>query len=139
MPSLETLRAFAAAVEANDHVGAIKNFYAPDASTRENENPPITVRDTLAERERKVLERVASVKTTRIGPLLFDGDHSAIRWRFEFMAKDGSVRVMEEVTWQTWRDEQLIEEHFFYDPGMLTKPRDAAANGSSQRNRGLRV
>ena len=31
MPSLATLQAFAATVEANDHVGAITKFYAPDA------------------------------------------------------------------------------------------------------------
>jgi hypothetical protein len=130
MPSLETLQAFAATVEANDHVGAIERFYAPDASTRENDNPPISGRDLLAERERKVLERVASVKTTRLGPLLLNGDHAAIRWQFEFTARDGAVRVMEEVAWQTWRGEQVIEEHFFYDPGMLAKPRNAAAAGS---------
>jgi hypothetical protein len=129
MPSLATLRAFAETVETNDHVGAIRNFYAADASTRENDNPAVTGRDILAERERKVLEQVAGVKTTRLGPLLLEGDHSAIRWRFEFTAKDGSVRVMEEVAWQTWRGEELIEEHFFYDPAMMKSPRPAAAAG----------
>ena len=125
----ETLRAFATTVEANDHVGAIERFYAPDASTRENENAPIRGRDVLAEKERKVLASVASVTTTRIGPLLLDGDHAAIRWRFEFTAKDGSVRAMEEVAWQTWRGEQLIEEHFFYDPAMFGKARIASSVG----------
>jgi hypothetical protein len=77
-----------------------------------------------------MLASVASVKTTRLGPPLLDGDHSAIRWRFEFTAQDGSKRVMEEVAWQTWRGEKLIEEHFFYDPGMLNKSsRNAAATG----------
>jgi hypothetical protein len=129
MPSLATLRAFADTVESNDHVGAIRKFYAADASTRENDNPPVTGRDVLAERERKVLERVAGVKTTRLGPLLLEGDHSAIRWRFEFTAKDGSTRVMEEVAWQTWRGEELIEEHFFYDPAMMKTSRPAVATG----------
>jgi hypothetical protein len=37
---------------------------------------------------------------------------------------------MEEVAWQLWRGEKLIEEHFFYDPGMMKKvSRDAAATG----------
>jgi hypothetical protein len=130
MPALETLRAFAATVESNDHVGAIERFYAPDASTMENDKPPTVGRDVLAERERKVLARVAGVKTTRIGPLLLDGDHAAIRWRFEFTAKDGSIGVIEEVAWQTWRGEQLIEEHFFYDPGTMAKAsRPAPAAG----------
>jgi hypothetical protein len=129
MPSLETLRAFAATVESNDHVGAIERFYAADASTRENENPPIRGREALAAKESAVLARVAGVKTTRIGPLLLDGDHSAIRWRFEFTAKDGTVRAMEEVAWQTWRGEEIVEEHFFYDPGMMQKVRTATAAG----------
>ncbi len=121
MPSLATLQAFADTVEANDHVGAIERFYAPDASTRENDKAPLHGREKLAEKERNVLARVATVKTTRLGPLLLDGDHAAIRWRFEFTGKDGSKRVIEEVAWQTWRGEQLIEEHFYYDPGMIKK------------------
>jgi ketosteroid isomerase-like protein len=127
MPTLATLEAFADAVESNDHVGAIEKFYAPDAATRENDQPPIVGRDVLAEKERRVLASVARVETTRLGPLLLDGDHSAIRWRFEFTAKDGSKRVMEEVAWQSWRGEELIEEHFFYDPRMMNKAsRDAS-------------
>ena len=112
MPSIATLRAFADMVEANDHVGAILRFYAPDASTRENDNPPLVGREKLAEKESRVLASVAGVKTTRLGPLLLDGDQSAIRWRFEFTGKDASSRVMEEVAWQTWRDKELIDEHF---------------------------
>jgi len=119
MPTLATLQAFAATVEANDHVGAIVNFYAPDALTRENNSPPIVGRDVLADKERRVLASVAGVKTTRLGPLLVDGDHTAICWRFEFTGKDGKVRTMEEVAWQTWRGEQLVEERFFYDPQQM--------------------
>jgi hypothetical protein len=116
MPSLARLQAFAATVEANDHVGAIQKFYASDARTQENDGAWRVGREALAERERAVLASVASVKTTRLGPLLLDGDHSAICWRFEFTGKDGKVRSMEEVAWQTWRGDDLIEERFFYDP-----------------------
>ncbi|MCA6111767.1 YybH family protein [Bradyrhizobium cenepequi] len=121
MPSLATLQAFAATVESNDHVGAILRFYAPDARTQENDGPPRVGRDALADRERAVLASVAAVKTTRLGPLLLGGDHSAICWRFEFTGKDGGVRTMEEVAWQTWRGEQLIEERFFFDPQQMKK------------------
>jgi hypothetical protein len=119
MPSLATLQAFAATVEANDHVGAIVKFYAPDAQTRENNNPPIVGRDVLAEKERRVLESVTGVATTRLGPLFLDGDHTAICWRFEFTRKDGSKWAMEEMALQTWRGEQLVEERFFYDPKQM--------------------
>jgi hypothetical protein len=121
MPSLATLQAFAATVESNDHVGAIERFYAPDARTQENDGAPRVGREALAERERAVLASVVGVKTTRLGPLLLEGDHSAIRWRFEFTGKDGKVRAMEEVAWQTWRGEQLIEECFFFDPEQMKR------------------
>jgi ketosteroid isomerase-like protein len=132
MPSRATLQAFADAVEANDHVGAILRFYAPDASTRENDNPPLRGRDALVEKERQTLARIESVKSTRLGPILVDGDHVAIRWRFEFTGKDGVTRAMEEIAWQTWRGEQLIEEQFFYDPLMLTKPVTASAKAEDR-------
>jgi hypothetical protein len=112
MASLATLKAFAETIEANDHVGAIEQFYAPAASIRENDNPPLHGREALAERKRQVLTRVGGVKTARLGPVLLDQDHTAIRRRFEFMGKNGSTRVMEEVAWQTWRDKELIDEHF---------------------------
>jgi hypothetical protein len=76
MPTLATLQAFAATVEANDHVRAITKFYAPDAATRENNNPPTVGRDVLAEKERRMLASVAGVVTTRLGPLFLDGDRS---------------------------------------------------------------
>src|ERR1700735_2558944 len=94
MPSLETLRAFADTVEANDHVGAILKFYAPEARTQENDGEWRIGREALAERERAVLASVAGVKTPRLGPALARGDASAICWRFEFTGKDGKTRSM---------------------------------------------
>ena len=120
MPDRHVVEAFAAAVESNDHVGAIERFYAPDASTRENQNPPRHGRDVLAAREAAVLASVAGVKTTRLSPIFIDGDRSAIHWRFEFTPKDnGPARVMEEIALQTWRGNEVIAEQFFYDPAQM--------------------
>jgi ketosteroid isomerase-like protein len=121
MPKRSTVEAFAATVESNKHVDAILNFYAPDARTQENNNPPRIGRDFLAERERQVLASVAGVETTRLSPIFVEGDHSAICWRFAFTGKDGKVRTMEEVAVQTWRGEELIEERFFYDPRQMAE------------------
>ena len=119
MPKRSTVEAFAATVESNDHVSAILNFYAADARTIENTNEPRVGREALAERERMVLASVAGVETTRLSPIFVEGDHSAIRWRFVFIGKDGKRRQMEEMALQTWRGEELIEEHFFYDPRQM--------------------
>jgi len=120
MPDRHVVEAFAAAVESNDHVAAIERFYAPDASTRENQNEPRRGRAALAAREAAVLASVAKVETTRLSPIFISGDHSAIHWRFEFTPKgDGPAKVMEEIAVQTWRGNELIEEQFFYDPAQM--------------------
>ena len=119
MPDRHIVEAFAAAVESNDHVGAIERFYAPDASTRENQREPRQGRDVLAARERATLARFAKVDTKRLSPIFISGDHSAIHWRFEFTPANGPSKVMEEIAVQTWRGNELIAERFFYDPAQM--------------------
>jgi hypothetical protein len=34
-------------------------------------------------------------------------------------AAAASAQQLEEIAWQTWRGEQLLEERFFYDPKQM--------------------
>lgn len=119
MPDRSVVETFAAAVESNDHVGAIERFYAADAATRENQNAPRVGREVVAKRERAMVESCSKIETTRLSPIFIDGDKSAIHWRFEFTFKNGTFKAMEEVAIQTWRGGEIIEEHFFYDPKQM--------------------
>ena len=119
MPSRQTVEAFAALVEAGDYVGAIEQFYAPDAATRENTAEPVIGRNILMAKERGVMAAFRKIEAARIGPSLIDGDTVAARWKFAFTSADGNVRTLDEIAWQTWRGDQLIEEHFFYDPKQM--------------------
>jgi hypothetical protein len=120
LPSRQTVETFVALVEAGDYVGAIENFYAPDASTRENNDAPVVGRDTLMAKERGVMAAFRNIEASRIGPSLIDGDTTATRWKFTFTGMDGAERILEETTWQTWREDRLIEERFFYDPKQMS-------------------
>ena len=119
MPSPETLERFIARVEANDHVRAIEEFYAEDASMQENQKPPRRGRATLMEAEAKVLARAASVSSRCVRPVFRDGDHVVVRWQFRFDWRDGGVTEIEELAWQLWEGERIVEERFFYDPAQL--------------------
>ena len=119
MPSPETLERFIAAVEANDHVGAIERFYAPDASMQENESEPRRGRDALAANERAVLARMRSVRSRCVRPVFVAGDYVVVRWIFEFESLDGARRRMEELAHQRWEGDRIVEEKFFYDPAQL--------------------
>ncbi len=119
MPSTQTLERFVARVEQGAHAEAIQEFYTEQGAIRENLAPPRVGRDALVAHERRVLARARSVRTTCIRPWFVSGAHAAVRWVFRFEWLDGSVTTMDEVAWQTWDGERIVEEQFFYDPAQL--------------------
>ena len=119
MPSRDVVEAFAKRLEDGDFVGAILDYYTPDAATYENQAEPLVGREKLAAKERGVLAAFKEVKAVRIGPSLIEGDHVATRWRFSFTNAEGIIRTLDEIAWQTWRGDQLIEERFYYDPKQM--------------------
>ena len=122
MPAMETVEAFIAQVVGGDHVGAIRDWYAEDASMQENQDEPRVGRDVLMAGEAAMLERVDKVETELLSPPTVNGDQVGIHWRFTFTFKGrGSVRVFEEIAWQTWRGDKIWRERFFYDPATVAK------------------
>ena len=119
MPSAETLQRFVARVCENAHAEAIEEFYTEGASMRENLGVPRVGRDTLVANERRVLARAKSVRSTCVKPVFVDGPLVVIRWVFEFEWNDGRKTRVEELAYQRWEGERIVEEQFFYDPAQL--------------------
>ena len=119
MPAREILEQFIAQVERNAHVEAIEAFYADDASMRENQSTPRVGRDALVANERRVLAKARSVQSRCVRPVFVCGDFVVIRWIFEFEWQDGGRTRMEELAYQRWEGERVVEETFFYDPAQL--------------------
>jgi hypothetical protein len=124
MPTAETLEQFIALVERNAHVEASEAFYTPNASMQENRSTPRRGRDNLVANERRVLAKAKTVASTCIRPVFVNGDQVVIRWAFRFEWLDGTVTRMEELAYQRWEGQRIVEETFFYDPGQLA-PRAA--------------
>ena len=116
MPSADTLERFIARVEENAHAEAIEEFYTAFASMQENQQPPRVGRDQLAERERRLLARASSVRSSCIRPVFVNGNHVVLRWKFAFEWCDGTHTTREELAYQRWDGERIDEEQFFYDP-----------------------
>jgi hypothetical protein len=126
MPSRDRVGTFVAAVRDGRYVEAIEAFYAEDSTMRENLGPARTGRAMLIEHERAVLGSLRNMVTKHVGPVLIDGDHVAIRWVFEMTLPDGSLRQLDELALQTWRDDRIIAEQFYYDPAQHSSLRPAA-------------
>jgi hypothetical protein len=120
MPRPETLERLIARVEQNAHAEALEEFYAPNASMRENQKEPRVGRELLVANERKVLARAKTVRSECIRPVFVNGNHVVVRWVFEFEWLDGTYTRMEELAYQRWEGERVAEEQFFYDPAQVT-------------------
>jgi hypothetical protein len=119
VPSQQTLERFIARVEQNAHAEAIEEFYAEHASMKENQSPPRIGRSLLAAHERKTLARAKSVQSKCVRPFFVQGNFVVIRWIFDFEWKDDSKGHIEELAYQRWEGEQIVEEQFFYDPSQF--------------------
>jgi hypothetical protein len=119
MPSPATLENFIARVESNAHVEAIEEFYAENALMQENGSPPRVGRANLVANEAKVMARAKRVQSKCVRPVFTNGDFVVIRWVFDFDWLDGTHTHIEELAYQRWEGEKIVEEKFFYDPAQL--------------------
>ena len=123
MPAQDRVHAFVAMVMSGRHDQAILDFYHPDASMQENQDPPREGRDKLVAQERATMARFAEIGTELLEPPLVDGDRVVVRWRFTFRPAEGPSMAMEELALQRWSGDRIAEERFFYDPRQLRPPK----------------
>ncbi len=119
MPTLERIHAFIQRVEAQDYVGAIADFYHADATMQENLGAIRAGRDALIAHEIDSLSRFGIIHTRKLERFAEQGDTVFINWVFEFRRPSGGVRVLDEIAVQTWRDDRIQTERFYYDPAQL--------------------
>ena len=112
MPSRERVNAFVVTVRAGRYVEAIADFYAEDASMRDNRGAARRGRDTLIAHEKAMLGSVRSIATVGASPVIVDGDSVVIGWVFEMTTQTGDVRRLDELTLQTWRGDRIVDETF---------------------------
>jgi len=122
MPGRDTVESLVALVEAGRFVEAMERFYADDATMQENHRPPRVGKPALLAHERGVMASAAGVTARCVRPLLVEGEHVVVRWVFEFTAADGRRSRLEELAWQRWRGDQIVQEQFFYDPAQSRLP-----------------
>jgi hypothetical protein len=82
---------------------------------QENDDPARVGRDVLVRVERQVMGAYDRISARRLAPPLIEGDHVAIRWQFEFTPREGTSRFLDEIAFQKWTAERIVEEKFFYD------------------------
>ena len=119
MPSLNTIGRFVAMVEAGHGMEALSQFYAEHASMQENKSPPRAGKEALLQHERSAQASVNDLRSKCIAPILVSGNVAVIRWLFEYNTKEGKPVRFEELAYQRWENELIVQEPFFYDPAQF--------------------
>jgi hypothetical protein len=119
VPSQETIESFVGLVEGGQTIEAMERFYAEHASMQENAAPPRVGKSTLIKHEQDALASIATLKATCMRPVFVSGDFVVIRWAFEIQDKKGKTMRFEELAYQRWEGNLMVEEQFFYDPAQF--------------------
>ena len=116
MPSRTVVQDFVAMIEGGSFLEALSKFYAEDMSAQENNEPPRAGRAAQLANEQAFLKRVKRFDTIKPMSFLVDGDRVAIHYLMELTTLDGQHIRLEEIAYQLWRGEQIVNERYFYDP-----------------------
>jgi hypothetical protein len=119
MPSRATVDELIGMVEAGQFVESMERFYAPDATAQENLAPPRVGLPALIANEHQVLKAFAKVSGRSNCTPLIEGDQVVIHWLFEFHTSSGAVITLDELVHQTWEEEKIKRERFYYDPSQM--------------------
>ena len=119
MPTREAIEGLIALVEQGKFIEALEKYYGEDATTLENIGEPRRGRETLIANERRAIAAFPTIHSRCVRPYFVDGDRVVIRWQFEFVPASGPTRRMDELAYQLWNGEHIVEERFFYDPAQM--------------------
>ena len=122
MPDRTVMSRFIKMVESGRFVEAMEEFYSPDATMQENNEPPRVGLPALLAHERQTLAAFGRAEARSLDPVIVDGDRVVIHWQFVFHDPSGATVHLDELAYQTWQGDKLATERFFYDPRQL-RPR----------------
>jgi hypothetical protein len=135
MPTRERVKEMITMVEQGRYVDAIQRFYKKEATMQENLQPLRQGIAALIAGEEKILASFKEVRTLPVKNYMVEGDRAVINWVFIFTALDGRSFRQDELAWQRWDGDRIIEERFYYDPGqqrLLERRKAPRAPGASR-------
>jgi hypothetical protein len=119
MPTRQTVERFVELVEAGKAIAALDMFYDESASMRENQAQPRIGKPALLAHETTAQASVTGMTARCVRPILIEGDTVVIRWIFDYVDGQGRAVRFQELAYQRWAGDSILEEQFFYDPGQF--------------------
>lgn len=115
MPKESRIKELIRQVEQGNILAAIEEFYAPEVVMQENRKVPTIGIAANIEREKEFLANLLHLHESRAVGYAATGDNVAINWILDFTTRNGNRVRVEQVSWQLWKEDRIIQERFFYD------------------------
>src|SRR4051812_27885450 len=106
MPTKQRVQELVEYVESGRIIDAIDRFYADDVSMQENSAAPVVGKAANRERERAFFASV-TVHQNRARSIVADSDHAVISWLLEFTGADGKRYRLDQLAFQTWKNDRI--------------------------------
>ncbi len=119
MPQPMTVQHLISLVEQGREVEALRMYYAPHAKTYENTDLPTIGLEALIAKEQRFLDSLKAMHIRKADSYIVDAERVAINWHFEFITGQGTLVYMNEIAYQLWENEQVVEERYYYDTASL--------------------
>ena len=97
-----------------------KSFTPKTPPCRKTSTSPARAAAASPRAKQRFLKLWAKVESHCVRPAFRSGDNVVIRWNFAFTAADGQTRKMDELAYQRWQGDKIVEERFYYDPKQMT-------------------
>jgi ketosteroid isomerase-like protein len=98
-------------------IEAMNEYYDKDAVMQDNANPPTKGLAANIEREKQFMNGVKEWKGFNVTASAAGDNVTFYECTMEFIATNGQLVRMEQVSVATWRNGKIIHERFYYDTG----------------------
>jgi SnoaL-like protein len=93
---------------------AFDKYYHDEVEMQENENAPLKGKHANRKREEEFLSNIVEFRNAAVKGLAVSDEASFVIWSFDYTHRVWGVRNYTQVSVQTWKDDKIVKEQFFY-------------------------
>lgn len=93
---------------------AFEKYYHDDVVMQENEQEPVAGKDVNRKREETFLSNIVEFRDASVKGLAVSDNTSFVIWSYDYTHKEWGVKKYTQVSVQTWKDDKIVKEQFFY-------------------------
>jgi hypothetical protein len=101
-------------IQTGKALDAFDKYYADNVVMQENNGEPMIGKELNRKREIEFFSSITDFRGAEVMSMGFGENTSFVVWEFDYTHKDWGSRKYTQVAVQTWKDDKIVKEQFFY-------------------------